>query len=119
MVNRILLVEDDPDLRPLLTHILIDGRFRVEATTTVAGALSMLETRSYDLVVADARLGDGNGMTIAAHAEEHGIKALIVTGYAFMFPHDELARYEYLLKPVRPNELLAAVARILGRPKAA
>ena len=36
-----------------------------------------------------------------------------MTGYAFDLPRDELEKFEYLLKPVRPGELLQAVERAL------
>jgi DNA-binding NtrC family response regulator len=63
-------------------------------------------------VIADARLPDGTGMSVADRAIEKGAKALIVTGYAFMYP--QLSRYDFLMKPVRPDELLTEVARLLG-----
>ncbi len=112
-MSRILVVEDDADLRPLLQHVLISGGFDVDVTSTVSTAMARLDERDYDLVLADGRLEDGTGMTIAARACEKGAKALIITGYAFELPPEELGQYEYLLKPVRPGELLAAVGRVL------
>ena len=44
---------------------------------------------------------------------EIGVSALIITGYAFNLPRDDLDRFEFLLKPVRPSELLQAVERVL------
>ena len=54
-------------------------------------------------------------MTVAEQAAENGAKTLIITGYAFELPREVLGRYEFLLKPVRPSELLQAVARVLQR----
>ena len=42
----------------------------------------------------------------------HRTKTLIVTGFAFQLPREELGRYDYLLKPVRPAELLRAIGRM-------
>jgi two-component system, NtrC family, response regulator HydG len=109
---RILLVEDDLELGRLMEHILLSARYEVDRVESVAGAYSQFEHAAYDLVIADARLQDGTGMEIADRAGEKGIKAVIVTGYAFAYP--ELRRYEVLLKPVRPNELIAEIERILG-----
>jgi two-component SAPR family response regulator len=39
---------------------------------------------------------------------------LIVTGFAFQLPSEELRRFDYLLKPLRPAELLRAVERKLA-----
>ena len=112
-MNRILLVEDDPDLRLLLEHVLLGAGYRVDTAATVAAAHDRLDSASYDLVLADGRLEDGTGMAVAEKAGEAGAKALIITGYAFDLPREQLAKFEYLLKPIRPSELLDAVERIL------
>src|SRR5260370_11693579 len=103
-MTRILLVEDDQDVGRLLEHVLIAARYEVDRTNTAAGAYSHLERHSYDLVIADGRLPDGTGMDVADRAAKKSTKALIVTGYAFQYP--ELRRYAFLMKPVRPDELL-------------
>ena len=113
-MSRILVVEDDPDLRPLLEHILVGGQHDVDIAATVASGLALLASGTYDLVIADGRLPDGTGMEVAAQAEADGAKALIITGYAFGLPREQLERFEFLLKPIRPRELLHAVERALG-----
>ena len=110
---RILLVEDDPELRLLLEHVLLGAGYEVDTAGTVEAALARLEGPDYDLVLADCRLEDGSGLTVAERAVGAGGKVLIITGYAFDLPREELSRYEYLLKPVRPSELLEAVERVL------
>jgi|SRR5579863_3784013 len=46
------------------------------------GGAELLGSGSYDLVIADGRLPDGNGMAVAEKAGKAGAKALIITGYA-------------------------------------
>ena len=111
---RILLVEDDADVLLLLEHTLRAAGYEIDSVTTVVAALSLLRRHSYDLVLADGELGDGTGMKVADAAVKKGAKALIVTGYAFRLPREELMRHPYLLKPVRPAELLAEIARVLN-----
>jgi CheY-like chemotaxis protein len=65
-------------------------------------------------VLADGVLPDGTGMEVADDAHRRGIPAIIVTAYAFRFSWRELAGYELLLKPVRPDELVQAVERALS-----
>jgi DNA-binding response OmpR family regulator len=64
-VTRILLVEDDHDVRLVIEHMLLDAGYEVDATESVAGGKSLLACRSYDMVLADGRLGDGTGMMVA------------------------------------------------------
>lgn len=106
---RILLVEDDRDVRVLMQHVLIADRHQVDVAGTVADARELLAANSYDIVVADGVLPDGTGISIADEARRQGTPAIIVTAYAFVLPKDDLARFDVLLKPVRPAELLEAV----------
>src|SRR3954454_6363420 len=111
-MSRILLVDDDLELGRLMEHVLVSARYDVDRTDSLTGACSHLGSTSYDLVVADARLQDGTGMDVADRARERGTRTLIITGYAFSYP--ELREHEFLLKPVRPQELLNEVERLLG-----
>ncbi len=110
---RLLLIEDDANVRMVMEHTLIDGGYEVDTAGTVTVAYELLRTHLYDLVVADARMPDGNGLELADKAREIGVSALIITGYAFNLPRDDLDRFEFLLKPVGPSELLRAVERVL------
>jgi DNA-binding NtrC family response regulator len=115
---RILLVEDDPDVRPLLEHVLAMARHAVDVAVTVAEACALLGARTYDLVLADGLLPDGTGIAVADCAVALGTRALIITGHALQLPAADLRRHEYLLKPVRPAELVREVERRLGRTDA-
>lgn len=111
---RILLVEDDPDVRLLLEHVLLGAEYGADGAETLAQARALLGSASYDLVIADARLPDGSGIEIADAAKAMGMKTLVITGYALQHGGDELRRHEYLLKPVRPAELLLTLRRLIG-----
>ena len=113
---RLLLIDDDADILLLLEHILQGAGYHVDCAETVRSARSLLERRHYDLVIADGKLPDGTGMMVGKAAGAQGIDTLIVTGYAFQLPRDELLQYEYLLKPIRPSELLRAIEQNLKRP---
>jgi DNA-binding NtrC family response regulator len=109
---QVLLVEDDFQVRLVMEHVLVDS-YDVDVTETASAASDLLERRPYDLVLADGRLVIGTGMRLADQALEKGAAVLIATGYAFDLPKDKFKRFEYLLKPVRPDELLQAVERTL------
>ena len=111
---RILLVEDDRDVRMLMEHVLIVAHYDVDPAATIAAARTLIWRKDYDLVLADGVLPDGSGIEIADEAQQRGIPAIIITAYAFRLPAAEIARFELLLKPVRPAELLQAVERALA-----
>ena len=114
----VLLVEDEADVRQVMQHALFDGGHEVDIASGEADGRKLLAGHDYDLLIADARLPDGSGIGLAEAARQKGIAALVITGYAFNLPKDELERFEVLLKPVRPGELLQAVERVLHREKA-
>ena len=114
MAARILLTEDDEDVRELLRDVLTDAGYEVDDTDTVAGALTRLGRNSYDLVLTDGRLPDGNGLTIAAKAKELGLNPILFTGFASDYPPEELAKYTVLRKPMGMDDLVRVVARMLG-----
>jgi two-component system response regulator HydG len=101
----------------LMQHVLLRANYEVDVSGTVEGARALLGANNYDLVLADGRLPDGNGMMLTELADKQGIPNLIVTAYAFDLMKEGLGRFEFLLKPVRPDELLLAVERALDRAK--
>jgi DNA-binding response OmpR family regulator len=110
---RILLVEDDDEVRPLIEHILLDNGFQATTAESVATAITLLDSRPFDLVMCDVILPDGSGLTVADRAKAAGVKALVVTGQGLSLKPGSLAPYDYLLKPVRVPELLAGIERCL------
>ncbi len=113
--KRILLVEDDPDLGFLLTHVLSDAGYVVDLATTRREAGEYLEERQYALVIADWKLPDGDGVMIADAASGQGAKTIVMSGYLLQMPGSKADAHLTLMKPVRPDELVDAVRRAIGR----
>ncbi len=67
-MDRILLVEDDVEVRPLLEHILMDNGFQVTTAESVASATTLLSSQPFDLAICDVKLPDGSGLTVADKA---------------------------------------------------
>jgi CheY-like chemotaxis protein len=121
VVNRILIVEDEP-LTAFENEILIgDEGYEVVATIDrFADAIEMLEREKVDLILSDVRLtGKRTGIDLAMHAKERGIPVLFVTGA----PPENAADLVIgcLLKPYSHRTLresLAAVDKYLSGEKA-
>src|ERR1700740_3710319 len=113
-MRRILLVEDDADVRPLLEHILRGEGHEVDVAMTAASARVFLRANFYDLVLSDGILPDGDGVEIADEAKERGIDTVLLIGYALSIAADRLGRHEFYMKPVRPFELIRILRRHVG-----
>jgi DNA-binding response OmpR family regulator len=110
--SKILVVEDEPDLGELLATSLKMAGYEVDFVTDAATGRRRLESIRYDLVISDWRLPDGDGLALVDHAADLGAKTMIISAYLFQIS-DAPQRHEYMMKPMRPREFAAAVARLL------
>jgi DNA-binding response OmpR family regulator len=115
-VARILLVEDDPDVCPLLEHILLSEKHQVTVAETFDTGRRQVDVESYDLVLTDLRLGDGDGLDLADAAKAAGMRTLILSAYVLRCAPERLEQHRFLWKPVRVPELLRVVAEVLDQP---
>jgi DNA-binding NtrC family response regulator len=114
MTARILLTEDDEDVRDLVEMVLVDEGYQVDATDSVAGALSLLDSQSYDLLFTDGMLPDGTGLVIADRAKERDIEVVFFTGLINAFPEEELTQYTVLRKPGDMDNVIQTVAHVIA-----
>jgi len=78
----ILLVEDHADTARAMSRLLRGLGHQVESCHSVAGALALLERRSFDLMLSDIGLPDGTGIDLMRRVRErHQFPAVALTGY--------------------------------------
>ncbi len=107
----ILLVEDDEQVCDILGEYLRDSGYQVDVAGTVTAAYCLLAGgRTYNLVVTDGRLPDGNGLMIAQRASEQSIKVIIISGFPQELAAAERAQYPVLAKPFR----LAVLSNVIS-----
>ena len=124
---RLLVVDDEPDLRTLYELTLIREGYDVESAGTLAEAWALLQSRGaggYQLVITDMRLPDGSGLDLLRRMENTGRreKAIVITAYGSPENAVEALKsgaYDYLTKPVDLRQFRAVVASALGRPQGA
>ena len=124
---RLLVVDDEPDLRTLYELTLVREGYDVECAGSVDEAWALLTARGpdgYQLVITDMRLPDGNGLDLLRLIDEAGRreKGIVITAYGSAENAVEALKagaYDYLTKPVDLRQFRAAVASALGRPAAA
>ena len=121
---RLLVVDDEPDLRTLYELTLLREGYDIDTAGSVEDALARLEERSYSLLITDMRLPDGNGLDLLRRLEESGRRerAIVITAYGSAENAVEALKagaYDYLTKPVDLKQFRAVVASALGRTPAA
>lgn len=119
--GRILVVDDEPDIRAGLADILTLEGYTVEAAASGAEALQLLAYHRFDLMVLDMRLPGPDGMSVIRQMRRNGcnLPVIILTGHATLENAIAAVRSEevvdYLLKPASNEALVQAVARALHK----
>ena len=120
---RLLVVDDEPDLRTLYELTLLREGYDVESAGSVDEGWTLLSQRGpggYQLVITDMRLPDGSGLDLLRRIDEAGgnEKAVVITAYGSPENAVEALKagaYDYLTKPVDLRQFRAVVASALGR----
>ncbi len=116
----ILVVDDEENLRNLLTKILSDGGHAVQAAADGEEALAKYKASRFDLVLLDLKLPKLDGMSVLRGIMEHDTDALVIIITAFStidtaIEAIKLGAYHYVGKPFRPEELMIVVNQALER----
>jgi PAS domain S-box-containing protein len=120
----ILVVEDDPDLRDLVSQVLESCGYKVVSARSGAEALETWAKCRADirLLLTDMKLPDGfTGQNLAARltSDNPRLRVVFTSGYSAGMPGTKLATVEqrhFLAKPYRPATLLEVVRRCLDEP---
>ena len=128
MTSRLLLIDDDARLAAMVGDYLGQAGFEVETAGSLAAGRERLAAQSYDALVLDLMLPDGDGLQLCRELRAAGrtrnLPLLMLTARGE--PTDrivglELGADDYLGKPFEPRELLARIKALLRRasPQAA
>jgi excisionase family DNA binding protein len=116
---RVLVVDDEPGVRELLTRTLALAEYDVEVSADGRNALDRMRQESYDLLIADLRMPGLDGFTVIREARRRqaDLPVIIITGHSSESAAIEAVNLGvpgYLTKPFRARQVLDAAARILG-----
>jgi len=119
MIERILLVEDDPRLADMLHEYLGQAGFGVTVASLGATALEKLSEAAYDAVVLDLMLPDMDGLNVCRQLRaKYDTPVLMLTARGDAVDRIvglELGADDYLPKPFEPRELVARLRAIMRR----
>jgi len=119
---RVLVVEDDADVRQMMGTALLFEGFNVQTASNGAEGLSSIRRRVPDLILLDLVLPWVNGIELLAALRtepntEH-VPVIVVTGTPAQ-PYDlrGLGPIDIVHKPFDPDQLLTLIAGVLRRPR--
>jgi len=118
--ERVLVVEDEPDQRQLVASILRGAGYFVAEAGSLEEARRELDRAPFDVVVADGKLPDGNGIELLDDGPDGGADGgpafVLVTAYGTIAHAVEAVRLgadDYLSKPFERQTLLLAIEKAL------
>ena len=117
---KILIVEDDNDLREITTHSLEKERYVVSQAPDYRTALQKIEDYDYDCILLDIMLPDGNGLDLLAELHALGKHTNVIILSAKDSLEDkvnglDLGADDYLPKPFHLAELHARIKSLFRR----
>ena len=121
---RVLLVEDNARLAEFIAKGVNEGGFSVDRCATRDEAEAALRTTSYDVVILDLGLPDGDGMDLLAglRGRNNFVPVLVLTardGLEDRVRALDGGADDYVSKPFEMAELVARIRALLRRPGAA
>lgn len=117
---KILIAEDDKELRRLFAHVLIKNGYTVKEVGNGKEAIDALDTEYFDLVITDIMMPILDGYELVRQMRESGKTTPVLTVTA-KDAFDDMRRGflsgsdDYMVKPVNVNEMLLRVQALLRR----
>jgi CheY-like chemotaxis protein len=120
---RVLVVDDEPDMRKLISTVLRGAGATVVTASSAAEAFDCLNTQSFDALVSDLAMPDEDGHSLTQRIRARGddkaqIPAVAVTAYGGPLQRQlaiSAGFDDYLKKPFAPQDLIRAVAGVTRR----
>ncbi|MDP3537700.1 MAG: sigma-54 dependent transcriptional regulator [Azonexus sp.] len=121
-LNRVLVVDDEADIRELIDLTLVRMGLAAECVGSVGEARAALAAGSFQLCLTDMRLPDGEGLDIVRYIGEHHAETPVAVITAFGSAENAVAAlkagaFDYLAKPVGLEQLRALVKSALRLPE--
>ncbi|MEW6569616.1 MAG: sigma-54 dependent transcriptional regulator [Nitrospirota bacterium] len=119
---KLLLADDDKNLRKVLMNELTDAGYDVSEADTGMKAMEMIEKNEYDIVLLDLKMPGINGMDILKKIKEVEIpvEVIILTAHGTVSSAVDamkMGAYDYLTKPFQIEELMTIIDKAYEKKK--
>jgi DNA-binding NtrC family response regulator len=116
---RILIVDDESDLRNLLNHVLTQAGYEVVEAPGGEEALNILQRETFDIALLDIQMPNINGIQVLKYLQKNSpsTKAIMLTGYAGLKNAMEAKQFgatDFINKPYNIEDILATVERLVN-----
>ncbi|MBP8120290.1 MAG: response regulator [Burkholderiales bacterium] len=120
--TKILIVDDEEVVRLCLTRTLAGEHSNVQVVTNGNDALRLMAQHRFDVVLLDMRMPGLDGMSVLRSIKENWPESevIIITGYPEIDAAKQavtLGAYDYLAKPVGPDEVINAATGAMQHKK--
>lgn len=123
---QVLVIDDEPDIRELLTMTLERMSVASSAAANVAEATQLLDSGRFDLCLTDMNLPDGNGMEIIRHIQRQhaGMPVAVITAHGSMEAAVDALKagaFDFVSKPLKLDDLrniVTTALKVSGRDTA-
>ncbi len=117
---KVLIAEDDADLRQLFQHVLIQNGYYVKGVANGQEGLDAFENEKFDIVISDIMMPIMDGYTFVRTLRESGnnIPVLMITAkdaFNDMYMGFHSGTDDYMVKPININEMVLRVSALLRR----
>jgi DNA-binding NtrC family response regulator len=121
-MGRILLVDDEPNMRRILASNLRLDQHQIWEAGGVEEAQHSLAANDFDVVITDQKMPDGDGLTVLASAQENDstLAVILLTAVATIeLAVDSMRKgaFDFLTKPFQPEVVRATVRRACERTR--
>lgn len=115
--THILIVDDDLSIRNTMQEYINNAGFTSQTASTAEEALELIKVNKYAVVITDIRLPGMGGLELTkVIKKDNGADVIVVTGYSDDYSYEEainIGASDFVIKPVRLEELLLRLRRVL------
>ena len=123
MKQYVLIVDDEENMRHMLSKFLSKNDYRADAADNGANALKMLRENPYDIILCDIRMPEMDGMSFLKKMSEENLTSptvIMMSAYGTLDDALEamkMGAYDYISKPFKPDEVLLTLKKAEERER--